>query len=175
LIFDRRKRTECKQVGGDNMPTNINKQIQEAMERGDFDDLPGKGKRQRLEDNPFIPREARMVNQMLKDNGFAPRWIEVDKEIRAESEQAEKLLENIKGQRGRLKANIRAQPLKHDAIRRAFELERTRALETYTNQLKALNKKILRFNLTAPGEDKQKPMYNVDAAIARFHEECPSL
>jgi hypothetical protein len=38
-----------------------------------------------------------MVNQMLKDNGFAPRWIEVDKEIRAESEQAENLIANMNG------------------------------------------------------------------------------
>ena len=79
------------------MPYNVNKQIQEAMEQGDFDNLPGRGKRQQLEDNPFIPREVRMVNQMLKDNGFAPRWIEVDKEIRAESEQAENLIANMNG------------------------------------------------------------------------------
>ena len=115
------------------MPIDINKQIQEAMERGDFDDLPGKGKPQQFEDNPLIPHEVRMANQILKDNGFAPRWIEVDKEIRGESEQAEKVLANIKGRRERLEAAIRAQLLKHDAIRRAFELERTRAFETYTS------------------------------------------
>jgi hypothetical protein len=81
----------------------------------------------------------------------------------------------MKGRQKRLAAIIRAQPLRHDAIRRAFELERARALETYTNQFRMLNKKILRFNLTAPGEGKQKPIYNMDAAIARFHKECPSL
>ena len=49
------------------------------MERGDFKDLPGKGKPQQLDDNPYIPPAVRMANQMLKDNGFAPRWIEIDK------------------------------------------------------------------------------------------------
>jgi DnaJ family protein C protein 28 len=157
------------------MPINVSQQIQEAMARGDFDNLPGKGKPQRLEDNPFISREVRVVNQMLKDNGFSPRWIEVDKEIRVEREQAEKLLANIKGRRKRLEARIRVQPLRHDAVRRGFELERKRALETYTSQLKALNTKVQRFNLMAPGGNKQKPLYNLNAAIARFHEDCPGL
>ena len=123
------------------MPYNVSKQIQEAMERGDFKDLPGKGKPQQRDDNPYIPPAVRTVNQMLKDNGFAPRWIEVDKEIRAETEKAEKLIENLKGRRRRLEAQLRAQPLKRDAIRSVFEQERTRALETYTAQLQQLNQK----------------------------------
>ena len=84
------------------MPYNVSKQIQEAMERGDFNNLPGKGKPQQRDDNPYIPPAVRTVNQMLKDNGFAPRWIEVDKEIRVETENAEKLIENLKGRRSRL-------------------------------------------------------------------------
>ncbi len=58
------------------MSIDISKQLQEAMERGDFDNLPGKGKPLKLETNPFIPPETGMVNQLLKDNGFAPRWLE---------------------------------------------------------------------------------------------------
>ena len=66
------------------MPINVDKQIQEAMARGDFENLPGKGKPQQVVRNPFIPHEVRLTNQMLKDNGVSPRWIEVDKEIRIE-------------------------------------------------------------------------------------------
>ncbi len=157
------------------MPYNVNKQIQEAMERGDFKDLPGKGKPQQRDDNPYIPPAVRMVNQMLKDNGFAPRWIELDKEIRAENEKAEKLIANIKGRRARLEAKLRAQPLKRDAIRSAFELERTRALETYTARLEQLNKKIQQGNLMMPLRDKQYPLHNLETATVHFHKECPSL
>jgi len=157
------------------MPINVNQQIQGAMERGDFNDLPSKGKPQKLENNPFIPREVRMVNQMLKDHGYAPRWIEVDKEIRTESEQAEKLLASVRGRRKRLAARTRIQPLKRDAIRQTFEIERARALDTYIGQLKAINAKIQRFNLMVPRNNKQKPSYNLEAATARFHEECPGL
>ena len=157
------------------MPYNVEKQIQVAMERGDFKKLPGKGKRQQLEVNPFVSSETRLVNQTLKDNGFVPRWIEVDKEIRAEREQSRKVLENIKRRRRQLGAAIRAQPLKSDRVRRVFELERKRALEAYISQLKGLNQKILRYNLTAPGRSRQKSMYNLDSTAAQFQEECPSL
>ena len=126
------------------MPYNVEKQIQEAMEPGDFENLPGMGKQQALEGNPFVPRDTRIVNQMLKDNGFAPRWIEVDKEIRAESEDAEQLLVTIRKRRGRLESVVRAQPPKRYVVYRTFELERRRALETYTSQLNGLNQKILR-------------------------------
>ena len=157
------------------MPYNVTKQIQEAMERGDFKDLPGKGKSQQRDDNPYIPPAVRTVNQMLKDNGFAPRWIEIDKEIRTETEEAEKLIENLKGRRRRLEAQLRAQPLKRDAIRSVFEQERTRALEAYTAQLQQLNQKIQQWNLMMPLRDKQYPLHNLETATASFHKECPGL
>lgn len=157
------------------MPYNVTKQIQEAMERGDFKDLPGKGKPQQRDDNPYVPPAVRTVNQMLKDHGFAPRWIEVDKEIRAETENAEKLIENLKGRRKRLEARLRAQPLKRDAIRSVFELERTRALEAYTVQLQQLNQKIQQWNLMVPLCDKQHRMHNLETATTYFHKQCPGL
>ncbi|MBI1928924.1 DUF1992 domain-containing protein [Candidatus Poribacteria bacterium] len=157
------------------MSIDINKQIQEAMERGDFDNLPGKGKPLKLETNPFIPSETRMVNQLLKDNGFAPRWLELDKEIRRENEQAEKLLTNLKGRRERLAQLIRLHPLERPALQKTFERERARALETYRTHLMKQNQKIQRFNLIVPIQGKQQQLFNLNAAIARFHEECPSL
>ena len=157
------------------MPYNVSKQIQEAVERGDFKDLPGKGKPQQFDDNPYISPEVRMVNRMLKDKGFAPRWIEVDKEIRAETDRAEKIIENLKRRRNCLEAQFRAQLLKRDAIRSVFELERTRALEAYIVQLQQLNRKIQQWNLMMPLPDKQYPLHNLDAATTYFHKECPTL
>ena len=154
---------------------DVDKQIQEAIDRGDFEDLPGKGKRQALEENAYIPRKTWIVNQMITDNGFAPRWIEVDKEIRAERQQSGKLLRNIKRRRRHLEASIHAHPHKSDRVRRVFELERARALAAYESQLKGLNQKILRYYLTTPGRDRQKSMINLNATVARFQEECPIL
>ncbi len=64
------------------MPINVDEQIEEAMERGEFKDLPGKGRPIKLDTNPFLTPQVRMANRLLKENGFAPRWIELEKEIK---------------------------------------------------------------------------------------------
>ncbi|HZK43951.1 MAG TPA: DUF1992 domain-containing protein [Syntrophomonadaceae bacterium] len=59
----------------------VEDQIQKAFKRGDFDNLPGKGKPLDLHENPFEPPELRMAFKILKNNDFAPYWIELGKEI----------------------------------------------------------------------------------------------
>ncbi len=58
------------------------RRILEAMERGEFDDLPGKGKPLSLEDDdPMVPAELRMAYRMLKNAGMLPPELELHKEI----------------------------------------------------------------------------------------------
>jgi len=58
------------------------RRIAEAMERGEFDDLPGSGEPLPLHDDPLIPEELRMAYRILKNAGFVPPELEVHKEIR---------------------------------------------------------------------------------------------
>ena len=62
----------------------VEKQIREAMERGDFANLRGVGKPLDLSENPYTPEEWRLAFKVLKDAGAAPGWIEQGKEIRNE-------------------------------------------------------------------------------------------
>lgn len=57
--------------------------IKEAMERGDFDNLPGKGKPLVLDDLSSIPEEHRAGYILLKNAGFAPEELQVKKDINA--------------------------------------------------------------------------------------------
>jgi hypothetical protein len=58
------------------------RRILEAMERGEFDDLPGKGKPLDLEDDdPMVPEELRMAYRMMKNAGMLPPDLELRKEI----------------------------------------------------------------------------------------------
>jgi hypothetical protein len=58
------------------------RRILEAMERGEFDDLPGKGKPLSLEDDdPMVPAELRMAYRMLKNAGMLPPELELHKEV----------------------------------------------------------------------------------------------
>ncbi len=68
------------------------KKIREAMERGEFDNLPGKGKPLKLDDNPFVPEDLRLAYHLLESNGFAPEWIELGAEIERERARLEALL-----------------------------------------------------------------------------------
>jgi hypothetical protein len=55
-------------------------ELDRAIARGEFDDLPQKGKPIRIENNPFQP-ELDLAFSRLKNAGMAPAWIELDREI----------------------------------------------------------------------------------------------
>jgi len=55
--------------------------IREAMERGEFDDLPLAGKPLPLESNGFVPEDLRLAYKLLKDAGYLPKEMELRKEI----------------------------------------------------------------------------------------------
>lgn len=58
--------------------------IGEAMKKGDFDDLPGKGKPLHIDDpDPFGGPEAVMY-KVLKNAGFRPDWIDLRRTISEE-------------------------------------------------------------------------------------------
>lgn len=55
--------------------------IREAMERGEFDDLPGAGKPLPFDSSAFVPADSRLGYKLLKDAGFLPPEMELRKEI----------------------------------------------------------------------------------------------
>jgi len=57
------------------------RRIQEAMERGEFDNLPGKGKPIELEELSAVPEELRMAYKVLKNAGCLPPEIELANDV----------------------------------------------------------------------------------------------
>ena len=55
--------------------------IKEAMERGEFDNLPGKGKPIDLTEYFETPEEVRLANSVLKRAGMTSREVDLLKEI----------------------------------------------------------------------------------------------
>jgi hypothetical protein len=55
--------------------------IREAIERGDFDDLPGKGEPLELEDDSHLPQDLRLAYKILKNANCLPPELELRKEI----------------------------------------------------------------------------------------------
>ncbi|SHE87020.1 protein of unknown function [Modicisalibacter ilicicola DSM 19980] len=56
--------------------------IQQALENGELDDLPGSGEPLRLDDDSMIPPELRAGYRLLKNAGFLPPELELVREIR---------------------------------------------------------------------------------------------
>ena len=66
----------------DILATIAERKISEAMARGEFDNLPGRGRPLVLEDDlPGVPTELRMAYKLLKNAGFVPPEVDLRREI----------------------------------------------------------------------------------------------
>ena len=65
--------------------------IRDAIQRGEFDNLPGLGKPLNLEDDRHIPEDLRLAYKVLKNAGCLPPELELKKEI----SKAEELLSSM--------------------------------------------------------------------------------
>ncbi len=72
--------------------------IKEAMERGEFDDLPGKGKPIDLSEYFQTPEEVRLAYSMLKNAGMTSREVDLLKEIAELKQRLEAVLDEEKKQ-----------------------------------------------------------------------------
>jgi alkylation response protein AidB-like acyl-CoA dehydrogenase len=65
--------------------TYVQDAIEEAIEAGAFDNLPGHGKPIRIESNPHAP-ELDFAFSRLKNAGYLPVWMELDQMVKAGQE-----------------------------------------------------------------------------------------
>lgn len=55
--------------------------IADAMRRGDFDDLPGRGEKIAFDDDSMVPADLRMAYKILKNAGYLPPELLEEREI----------------------------------------------------------------------------------------------
>jgi hypothetical protein len=65
------------------------RRIEEAIARGELDDLPGTGRPLELDDDPLVPEELRLAYRILKNAGYVPPEVDALREI----SQLERLLQ----------------------------------------------------------------------------------
>lgn len=151
----------------------IEKQIREAIERGEFDRLPGTGKPLDLSENPYTPADWRMAFKLLQDAGMAPDWIELDKEIRRELQGLDAWIKQ-QAQMQRAKRD-RAKMLSADKLIEARE-HLAEAIEQtcfeYRERGMALNRLIDLYNLKAPPADLHRERIRLEEEIRKFRDAC---
>ena len=119
--------------------SSAERQIVEAMEAGEFDNLPGMGQPLDLDDDPFTPLSVRLLNKILKNSGAVPEWIQTEKDIANEIRELP-----IARERG-----LRALRHARNAASRERAAERLRT--DYRDRLQLINDLIFKYNYITPG------------------------
>ena len=57
------------------------RRIEEAIARGDFDDLPGAGRPLDPDDDPLVPEDLRTAYRILKNAGYVPPEVQTLNDI----------------------------------------------------------------------------------------------
>lgn len=135
----------------DDFESPLDKTIREARERGDLDNLPGKGKPIQWEDDSAVPDDQRLAHHMLKSAGFTLDWIVVGKELDEEYAALRRELERARA--GRSAGSL------DDAGWQS-------AASRFTEKVRALNRRIIGYNLRVPHERFNKRPYPVDPGPA---------
>ena len=71
----------------------VEARISDALERGEFDNLPGAGKALQLADDALVPEELRAAYRLLKNAGYLPPALQIRRQI-ADVEQLLQLTED---------------------------------------------------------------------------------
>jgi DnaJ family protein C protein 28 len=132
--------------------------IQKAMQEGQFDDLPGKGKPLKLDENPFADPEWELAQHMLKNSGYSLPWIETRQAIEKELEEARADLRRTWEWR---KVSL-AQPQPAAETEKQWQ----QGLKAFREHVTELNKRIRDYNLQAPSDRFHLLILMVEKEIA---------
>jgi hypothetical protein len=149
------------------------RQIQEAIEEGKFDNLPGKGKPIVFDEDPMTPPHLRMAHRILKNANVLPEWVQLQKDIAVEREEACALRARLLRENAKWNARLAPLPPNHPGIPYYAEWHaKSRAL--YLRGLKSVNTSILKFNLVAPSTAPVFTPYKLEAEMAAFDADFPT-
>ena len=125
----------------------IDKIIREARERGDFDQLPGKGKPLQWDDDSMVPDDQRTVQRLLKNNGYTLDWIQIGKDRDDAYEALRGPIEQVR------------------AARASGQLDGVgwqSAMRDFVTGIRKLNQRVTSYNLRVPNEHFQRRPFPIE-------------
>jgi Domain of unknown function (DUF1992) len=134
-----------------NFPSLIDKLIDQARSKGQFEQLQGQGKPLNTDDDELVPDEDRLGYRMLKSHGFAPPWMEARRDVEQERERIHVWLQRTN----------KRWPTMHDASRAVARVE-------YRQMLVELRRMILNYNLTTPAAAGQIEGITIEDELVRL-------
>jgi DnaJ family protein C protein 28 len=138
------------------MRSPAERKIAEAIENGEFDNLPGKGRPLTLDD---LARDENLAHRLLVDNGFPLPWIELKGQIDADLEKAvRRLSQRLEWLQGQGEAQ--------ESSRRWAV-----AVEEFRLAIQELNQRIDECNLRVPLAQFQRRRIDADAELERLNSD----
>ncbi len=150
------------------------RKIQEAIEEGKFDNLPGKGKPIVFEEDAGVPLHIRMANKVLKNAGGLPDWVMVQRDILAEQQEITILRARLIREGEAKRSHLAHLPSSHAQVTRFVEWH-ARSRANLLRKLKSVNTSILKFAMTAPSNAPSYASYKIEREMAEFDAAFPTL
>ena len=151
--------------GGDDRAPDVDwasaiaeRKIQEAIDEGLFDNLPGRGLPLDLSINPFEAPGMGAVNRILKHNKVLPVWVTVEKEIEASRALALAALARWEASEEGLRGDPRYREL------------RQMARDAYCGNMRRTNDLILKFNVGSPFAMRAPISFMMQRRLREFDE-----
>lgn len=123
----------------------VSRRIEEAMRRGDFDNLRGRGKPLPAEEDGLVPEDQRMAFKLLRNNELTPDWIAERREVQAAIARWREGFRTVVGQ-----AQAAWASAQDDARREAVTLRWQSWLVRWEDEIVELNRRITILNLKQP-------------------------
>jgi hypothetical protein len=136
-----------------NWETLIERQIRQAMEGGQFDELPHRGESLPIDENPYAGEMA-LGFHVLKNAGVAPPWVEANKEVNELLAKRDAILKRAASGPG------------------PSVFARTRDRRALTELVAQANKSIFKVNAEAPTANVHRRLLDLDDELARYEAAC---
>ncbi|RME86410.1 MAG: DUF1992 domain-containing protein [Caldilineae bacterium] len=145
----------------------IEELIRDAQARGEFDNLPGKGKPLPSRRNPFLPEDRQMAYDLVQNSGYTLPWIDEGKEIdRRIARAREKLQRDYRWYRSRQARASTVELIEIEGIWLRYR-------QAFAHEVDAINRVIDTYNLKVPALQFQKPRLILAEELARVEEMNP--
>ncbi|MBM6386961.1 MAG: DUF1992 domain-containing protein [Paenibacillus sp.] len=140
--------------------------IRSARARGEFEDLPGRGKpfvQDPLMNNPYIDTTEYYLNKIIQRNGAAPPWVMKQQEVNTDIST---FRTQMKSAIQRCISNVRESKSsidKNELLKRFDFLEKS----FFHQEVNRLNKKLKSYNVMCP-EPVRKQLLELDDEVKSF-------
>ena len=150
------------------------RKIQEAIEEGKFDNLPGKGKPIVFEEDAGVPLHIRMANKVLKNAGGLPDWVMVQRDIVAEQQEITTLRARLIREGEARRARCASLSPSHAEVTRFMDWH-ARSRANVLRKMKSVNTSILKFAMSAPSIAPSYAPYKIERDMTEFDASFPTL